>query len=934
MFRLNQAIFLGLGLAASLWASPIQSAGISSFDTGHTITKVRVAQHDDQSMIISSSYDGAILALSSAGKPLWKSDLSGIMNHDVWCEDITGDRNDEILAANADGHVYCLSTSGKLLWEFKANDAPMYSVCVIHQAEKPFVVCGGFDNNIYYLSPEGAQVKRLSSKTYSIAKPWGNDPFKPAPPKRLHMANFLRKIVHPDGSETLVVHGSMNGMQDKGVVYLFDPLADKPTRTTAVNAGRGIGDLVVSPNGEEILLGTSAHGNDSSMTRMNTKDDEQSSFKLSSLKKQVDGFGYRVVQPAIYPVDDTFGYFLLYGRQIVLVPQDLKAANCEVHSCRFSFNDMWMDEANSRVILASAQSGGSCIHLLDLTNEKWKQDFAELVPPGKITAILKASEMVRQRTRAFSRPQWEREPLPVYLMSESVDQSLQPLVDEIQRTSSSPVFLDHQHFGVAEDWDRSSLGNEKYAAKRDRRRKYTLTPQQAVDALTDIYDSEDGAAYWAGHGNDPYMFTLDTLQKVIDAADGKKTVLIYPELEDHSEDFAFVLNNHFYPLAQYAQGKNTNIYVRTKHSFWQGNVYLPMWNRLLSGEFADVFVPAMEETTDKAMELSIAGRSGIWASGATNSWGSRCARDNTSFDRSRQHSHQMLPNHFLRMMVYHISGGAQYIDNFSVDQEYMSLLWELIAKGALYVPKRNEIVSYSPVHLSMHEPDHEYMLESSNVKWCTFFDAEKEAQRPMVFSRLNGSWPGAPVTQWDFSRYAAGVNDRRLNFLPPYENGLVLITPPQHGPHANPDAPRGRLLDNLHPIYKDILNEHHTDGHRYLSADGDQSFPADRYYETIESDIKKAAKQLPLTVSGQVAWVAAQTSPTHLRLTLIDSGYINPNPRQAVVHFHTAQPAKMRDILFGTEFDLSDPTAVTVPVPLGMFRFIDIELDAPLVAQP
>ena len=31
----------------------------------------------------------------------------------------------------------------------------------------------------------------------------------------------------------------------------------------------------------------------------------------------------------------------------------------------------------------------------------------------------------------------------------------------------------------------------------------------------------------------------------------------------------------------------------------------------MSGEYADVFVPSMEETTDKTMELSLAGRMGM-----------------------------------------------------------------------------------------------------------------------------------------------------------------------------------------------------------------------------------------------------------------------------------------------------------------------------------
>jgi hypothetical protein len=451
-----------------------------------------------------------------------------------------------------------------------------------------------------------------------------------------------------------------------------------------------------------------------------------------------------------------------------------------------------------------------------------------------------------------------------------------------------------------------------------------------LDILVPRFEGHPGIAYWGGHGNDPYYFSLQTTKKVIDAAKGKKTVLIYPETVDHSEDFEYVMNDLFYPLAEYAQGRNANLFIRTKHVFWQGHVYLPIWKRVLDGEFADVFVPAMEETSDKSMELSVAARMGLWASGAVDSWGARCARDNPSFDRSRQHSHQMLPNHFLRTMIYNISSGAQYINNFPVDQEYMSLLWELIAKGALYVPKRSEIVSFSPVHLSMTQPDEHYMQDGNNVKWCTFYDQEFEAKNPFVFSRLNGTWPGAPVTAWDFSHYAAGVKQRRLNFLPPYEDGLVLITPPQHGTFAAANPPRGALADHLHPLYKTILKEYITDGRHYYSADGTQKYAANEHYRVVAADIRNSAKLLPLTVSGDVAWVAAQTAPTHLRLTLIDSGYINPHARTATVSFHTVDPVKMVDLLHGTRFDLTDPSSVQVKIACGMFRFIDIELKEPL----
>jgi hypothetical protein len=230
----------------------------------------------------------------------------------------------------------------------------------------------------------------------------------------------------------------------------------------------------------------------------------------------------------------------------------------------------------------------------------------------------------------------------------------------------------------------------------------------------------------------------------------------------------------------------------------------------------------------------------------------------------------------------------------------------------------------------MTTPDADYDRAGNDVKWTVFYDEAHENEHRFVFSRLNGSWPGAPVTEWDFSRYAAGVRDRRLNFLPPYPNGLVLITPPQNGVFADKNAPRGKLTDHLHPLYRDVLKEYVSDGRDYLSADGTRKYAADEYYKTIEADIQRSARLLPVTVSGDVAWVAAQSAPDHIRLTLIDGGYLSPRAHTATVRFHTVQPVKMTDVLTGKTFDLSEPSTVRVDVPLGLFRFIDVEFSGRL----
>ena len=279
----------------------------------------------------------------------------------------------------------------------------------------------------------------------------------------------------------------------------------------------------------------------------------------------------------------------------------------------------------------------------------------------------------------------------------------------------------------------------------------------------------------------------------------------------------------------------------------------------------------------------------------------------------------MLPNHFLRNQVYNIACGARYLNNFPVDQEYMSLLWELIAKGALYVPRREEIVSFSPVHLSMTEPDGRFADDGNNVKWTTLYDEGFEEANAFVFGRLNGSWPGGPVTGWDFSRYAAGVRDRRLNFLPPYPHGLVLITPEQKGGKTT-------LRSTLHPLYRHILKEHVTDGRDYYSRDGKERHAANTYYKTVERDIARSASNVPLTVSGNVAWVAAVSSPGHIRLTLLDSGYVDPGDKAATITFNTVTPVAITDVLANSRIAIGDGKTAVLRVACGLFRFIDVEI--------
>ncbi|MDZ8117827.1 PQQ-binding-like beta-propeller repeat protein [Pontiella agarivorans] len=911
-------------------------APLVSHDTGYTIMKVRSAETGAGEIMVAGSYEGTVLGVDYDGSVLWTNALSGFMIHDMWCADITETADDEILVANADGTIYCLdAATGAQLWQFLPNDGghltPMYAVCSVKDDDgTPYVVCGAFDRNIYYVRADGTLAKTVESVTYSKERPW-KEPFR-SKAGFAHNANFLRPVPQADGSEHLALVGTCNHMQARGSIYLFEALADRPYGRYPVELTDMVGDFrVCDPDGDgtaELLLGSSSLGNQG----ISRFDLDSKSYQEYTLPRKMGASSYRVTQVETIPKGDDFQYLMLCGTHIVL-RDDLNSTDQtppEMLGGTYAYNDLWKDDAG-RLILASSQSGGSCLHVIDPRTPGWKEAFSNLKPPGKIAEILKMTADVRARLATFKKPAWERDPVEVVLTQANPDH---PVAKQIAANYNSPVFLKYlwnNHVQDPADWDRETVlkNNPSYLKKRDRRKKYDWTQEQVIADISTEYDGAAGVSMWAGHGTDPYYYSPATLRGLVDAADKKPTVFIWPEMNGSSEAFEAVMDHLFYPLADYMRGKNAHIYVRNKNVFWQGAVYLPAWAGILSGAYSDIFTSGLEETTDKTQDLSVAGRMGLWVSGALDSWGMRCSRDNPSFDRQRQHSYQRLPNHFLRNMVYNMAGGATFLNCTYVDADYMSLAWELVAKGALYIPKREEIVSFSPVHLSMKDPDHHYLEDAEESKWTVFYDQEFEQNNPFVFSRMNGSWPGAPVTPWDFSSYASGVKDRRQNFLPPYPKGLVLITPPQHGVFADTKAPRGAMTDHLHPMYRTILQEFITDGRHYYAPDGSATYPADRYYKNVSDAIEAGAQQLPITVSGDVAWVCAQTDERHLRLTLVDSGYLNPKARKACVHFNSVVPVKVTNVLSRNVLELNSPSQTQIHVPVGGFCFIDIELQEP-----
>ena len=73
-----------------------------------------------------------------------------------------------------------------------------------------------------------------------------------------------------------------------------------------------------------------------------------------------------------------------------------------------------------------------------------------------------------------------------------------------------------------------------------------------------------------------------------------------------------------------------------------------------------------------------------------------------------------------------------------------------------------------------------------------------------------------------------------------------------------------------------------TDGEFFYDEQG-QAVSAREYKATALAALHESAARLPIRVEGEVAWVVSRIDATHLRVTLIDSGYLSPADRDAKI---------------------------------------------------
>ena len=148
------------------------------------------------------------------------------------------------------------------------------------------------------------------------------------------------------------------------------------------------------------------------------------------------------------------------------------------------------------------------------------------------------------------------------------------------------------------------------------------------------------------------------------------------------------------------------------------------------------------------------------------------------------------------------------------------------------------------------------------------------------------------------------VTQRTLNFLPETPYGLIPIIP---------------YNNRTNPYFKNFIT---TDGQYFYNAAGTR-YSASNYKSVVQTALASSAANLPILVKGDVNWSAVKIDATHIRVTLVDKGYIDPAQRNAEIVLQHVQGVSCVDILSKEVLPIVGGS-VLLTVPAGVFRIVDI----------
>jgi hypothetical protein len=643
-------------------------------------------------------------------------------------------------------------------------------------------------------------------------------------------------------------------------------------------------------------------------------------LRFSKADPKIPNIPYRM--PLLRKITVPGDEYLLSHFGNLLILYETNGTLREMITGPYSFADSHFDAELKTLFMGSAVSGGTEIYAYRLDQPGWKEAYQTQRAQGRLQEIEENLATLERQIRAFQAPAYQPAPRKTLAISQVKDTSGFRHVEFARSITLSQKVDDP---------------TELWCRERDRRMAYKDTADDLARVIAAKEAAGENVLVWAGHGN-AFFFPLPTFERLLQAGPRHLKGFVFAEMEGTSEHTQAVVEKIMFPLAELCRQHGKIIFFRNKNIFWNGTCYLPFWSKVLLNErYKDVFVPGLEETNCRTQELSLAGRVGLWQAGYFTHWACRTVTDDANFNRMFEWGGQQLLTHHLRnlvataalgadMYLSDIHAGVRGVGRYVMDGQdplagrgtptggttrtgdlYDQLVpfYELIEKGILQIPTPDRLLSGSDLALVLQTPPSAAYLQHGTNGHRFSFPQDQDPE--MVFSRMDTYWGGSVPRADDFSAYAMNVRQRTCNFLPELPYGLVPIIPA----HA---ASRGRFRQTIA-----------TDGEYFFDDQGGKHSAA-AYRPVVEQALKAAAARLPLTVAGPAHWSTVRLDARHIRLVLIDPGYLDPAARQVEVVFQHLKPAKCVDILSGEALNPRQGR-LAVTIPAGVFRILDLELE-------